>query len=96
MILAECLLALSQSQEKQVAHLSSPESSQEQPFVKKLLLIGLLTFQLKPLGNEPAHEIMVLFVLRKLILKVRMRSHPLRLDVWDLSDPLSTSILHVC
>ena len=25
---------------------------------------------------EPAHEIMVLFVLRKLILQTRMRSHP--------------------
>ena len=26
---------------------------------------------------EPAHEIMVLFVLRKLILQTRMRSHPM-------------------
>ena len=31
---------------------------------------------------EPAHVIMVLFVLRKLILQMRMRSHPLGLDVW--------------
>ena len=30
---------------------------------------------------EPSHEIMVLFVLRKLILQTRMRSHPLGLDV---------------
>ena len=39
---------------------------------------------------EPAHEIMVLFVLRKLILQTRMYSNPLGLD--DFS---STAILHV-
>ena len=33
---------------------------------------------------EPSNEIMVLFVLRKLILQTRMRSHPGRLDVWFL------------
>ena len=31
--------------------------------------------------NEPAHEIMVLFGLRKLILQTHMRSHPVGLDV---------------
>ena len=31
--------------------------------------------------NEPAHEIMALFVIRKLILQTRMRSHPVGLDV---------------
>ena len=31
---------------------------------------------------EPSHEIMVLFVLRKLILQTCMRSHPVGLDVW--------------
>ena len=31
--------------------------------------------------NEPAHEIMALFVLRKLILQTRMRSHPVGLDI---------------
>ena len=31
--------------------------------------------------TEPAHEIMVLFVLRKLILEMQMRSHPVGLDV---------------
>ena len=36
---------------------------------------------------EPAHEIMVLFVLRKLILQTRMRSHPVGLDVWFLVRP---------
>ena len=46
---------------------------------------------------EPAHEIMALFVLRKLILQARMCSHPVGLDVWIFrSDPSSTSILHVC
>ena len=30
---------------------------------------------------EPAHEIMALLVLRKLILQMRMRSHPVGLDV---------------
>ena len=37
--------------------------------------------------NEPAHEIMVLFVLRKLILQTRMRSHPTGLDVPFLVGP---------
>ena len=36
---------------------------------------------------EPAHEIMVLFVLRKFILQTRMRSHPVWLDVWFLIGP---------
>ena len=36
---------------------------------------------------EPSHEIMVLFVLRKLILQMRMRSHPVRLDIWFLIGP---------
>ena len=31
--------------------------------------------------NEPSHEIMVHFVLRKLILQTHMRSHPVGLDV---------------
>ena len=34
--------------------------------------------------NEPAHEIMALSVLRKIILQTRMRSHSLGLDVWFL------------
>ena len=34
--------------------------------------------------NEPAHEFIVLFVLRKLILQTFMRSHPMGLDVWLL------------
>ena len=33
---------------------------------------------------EPAHEIMALSFLRKLILQTRMRKHPVRLDVWFL------------
>ena len=36
---------------------------------------------------EPAHEIMAFFVLRKLILQTRMRSHPVGLDVWFLVGP---------
>ena len=32
---------------------------------------------------ESAHEIMVLFVFRKLILQTRMRTHPIRLDFWS-------------
>ena len=38
-------------------------------------------------SNEPSHEIMTLFVLRKLILQTRMRSHPVRLDLWFLVGP---------
>ena len=30
---------------------------------------------------EPSHEIMVLFILRKFILQMHMRSHPVGLDV---------------
>ena len=37
---------------------------------------------------EPTHEIMALFVLRKLILQTRKRSHPVELDVWFLVGPL--------
>ena len=37
--------------------------------------------------NESAHEIMALFVLRKLILQTRTRSHPVGLDVWCLVGP---------
>ena len=36
---------------------------------------------------EPCQMIMVLFVLRKLILQTRMRSHPVGLDVWFLVEP---------
>ena len=35
----------------------------------------------RSISFEPSHEIMVLFVLRKLILQTRMRSHPIELDV---------------
>ena len=47
-------------------------------------------------SNEPAHEIMALSVLRKLILQMRMGAaiQCLMSDVW--SDTSSTSILHVC
>ena len=31
--------------------------------------------------NEPCHEIIAIFVLRKFILQTRMRSHPVGLDV---------------
>ena len=40
--------------------------------------------------NGPSHEIMVLFVLHKLILQMRSQMS----DFW--SDPSSASILHVC
>ena len=40
-----------------------------------------LDFSRHYLLNEPFYEIMVLFVLRKLILQTRMRSHPVGLDV---------------
>ena len=36
---------------------------------------------------EPAHKIMALFVLCKLILQIRMHSHPVGLDVWFLVWP---------
>ena len=42
------------------------------------------TFHLGKVGVaifEPAHAIMVLFIFRKLFLQMRMRSHPMGLDV---------------
>ena len=45
---------------------------------------------------ELSHEIIVLFMLHKLFLQTRMRSHPKGLDVWFLVDPSSTSILYMC
>ena len=36
---------------------------------------------------EPAHEIMALFVLHKLVLQTRMHSHSVGLDVWFLVGP---------
>ena len=36
---------------------------------------------------QPSHEIMVLFVFHKLILQMRMPSHPVGLDVWFLVRP---------
>ena len=44
-------------------------------------------FQFQKVRTEPAHEIMALFVLRKLILQTRMGSHPVGLDVWCLVGP---------
>ena len=41
----------------------------------------------KEMSIEPTHEILALFVLRKFILLIRMRSHPVWLDVWFLVWP---------
>ena len=41
----------------------------------------------KTKSNEPAHEIIVLFILRKLILQMCMSSNPVGLDVWCLVSP---------
>ena len=38
-------------------------------------------------SNEPAHKIMALSVLHKLILQTRMHIHPMGLDVWFLVGP---------
>ena len=62
----------------------------------KVVVLMLLDFQNQYIVIEPSHEIMVLFVFRKLILQTLMRSHPvgLRSDFW--LDPSSISILDVC
>ena len=49
-----------------------------------LVSFSILIYQIE---YEPAHEIMVLFVLRKFILEIRMRSHPVGLDVCFLVWP---------
>ena len=50
----------------------------------------------KAFTNEPAHEIMALFVLRKLILQTRMRSHQAGLDAWCLVGPFVYFRTYVC
>ena len=45
------------------------------------------TFRIITAIFKPSHEIMALFVLRKLILQMRMCSHPVGLDVWFLVGP---------
>ena len=45
-------------------------------------------WSLKEITFEPSHEIMALFVLRKLILQTRMHSLPVELDVWFLVVPV--------
>ena len=44
-------------------------------------------FSKRPKLKEPAHEIMALFILHKLILQTPMRSHPVGLDVWFFVGP---------
>ena len=57
--------------------------------IKRLVsVIGIfftLVGQITPF--EPAHEIMALSILRKLILQTCMRGHPVGLDVWFLVSP---------
>ena len=47
----------------------------------RYMYIRLYTCIVKKHNFEPSHEIMVLFVLRKLILQTCMRSHPVGLEV---------------
>ena len=47
----------------------------------------MISLILVSLWFEPAHEIMALFVLHKLILQTHMPSHPVGLDVWFLVRP---------
>ena len=52
-------------------------------------------------SNEPCHEIMVLFILRKLILQMCMCSYPVGLDIWFLVGPFiyfhtSAKALAIC
>ena len=46
--------------------------------------------------NEPVHEIMTLFVLRKLILQTRTRSYPVGLDVWRFGWTLRLLQYYMC
>ena len=55
---------------------------------------SILLKSLLQLTFEPCHEIMVVFILRKLILQMRMRSHPVGLDICFLVGPYcQTSIV---
>ena len=47
-------------------------------------------------SNEQAHEIMVLFVLCKLVLQTSMRSHPVGLDVWIFGQTLRLLPYFMC
>ena len=46
-----------------------------------LILASVYEPEFPETSNEPPHQIMALFVLRKLILQMRLRSHPMGLDV---------------
>ena len=50
---------------------------------------GFIRFDFTEIGNQkgPAHNIMALFVFHKLVLQMRMHSHPAGLDVWILVGP---------
>ena len=41
----------------------------------------LLNHTILKILNEPAHEIMALFILRKFIIQTRMHNHPVGLDI---------------
>ena len=67
-----------------------PNQSGQMP--RLILVFGVYTghfvgFDMLRFIFEPSHEIMALFVLHKLILQTRMRSHPVGLDVWFLVRP---------
>ena len=53
----------------------------------KFCPLGLSAPDLRPYTFEPSHEIIVGFVLHKLLLQTHMRSHPMGLDVWFLVGP---------
>ena len=75
----------------EISRLSLPYTAEQ----AGLSLIWSWTPEERFSDSMPYHEIMELFVLQKHIPQTYMRSHPVGLsDFW--SDPLSTSILHVC
>ena len=65
----------------------------------------LKTIDVRNRINEPAHEILALFALRKLILQTRMRSYPVALDVFldigisfvvSLVNKLAKNLFNIC
>ena len=53
------------------------------------MFVSVLVFVLISLSYEPCHEIMVLFVLRKLMFQTCMGSRPMGLDIWFLVGPFA-------
>ena len=80
---------------KGTLNLTNNNNCQKDTVSKKLFSCNSISYQLF-MTYEPSHDIMALFVLRKHILQMRMRSHPLGLDVWFFGQTLRLLPYFMC